>query len=283
MSQGKGPGRTTNGPFANWGTDDDVCEFVLASAATLKLGQVLCLDVTQLGPDNNVPNNGVAPPLCERTVATTSANAGDVFGVVTNVGNVPTGVNVTRVNGVQTWTNSSGSSVVLTVDVRQLGWGYVFAGTVSIASTGASILVGSRLITSTTQAFAVRGTAAIGQTVGTALGTAINTTQGTASFLGAPGSPAAAGVISVVPQSMVGIVPNAIVLIDSLQSGVQEAVSVGSISIPSFSIAITNAHPAGFRITGPNTPPAINSVLISTPGTGVTYSGLVAAYINVGA
>lgn len=278
MSQGKGPGRVIDGPNASWGTDDDICQFALTNNSTIKLGQVVCLDVTQYGPDNNVPNNASALPLCERVVATTSGNAGDVFGVVTNITNAPSsGFARTIVQGVPTWTNTTGSTIILDLLVRQQGWGYVYAGAVSIASSGSSILVGSRLITSTSQAFAVRGSAAIGATVGLALATVINTTQTV------PGAAAAAGVISVLPQSMVGIVPNAIVLIDTLNSGVQEAVSVGSISLPTFSIAVTNAHPAGFKITQTATSEAINSVLISTPGTGVTYASLIAAYINIGA
>ena len=33
-------------------------EIVIATNGTLKIGQPMCLDVTQFGPDNNVPNNG---------------------------------------------------------------------------------------------------------------------------------------------------------------------------------------------------------------------------------
>ena len=139
-----------------------------------------------------------------------------------------------------TYTNNTGSTVTVVCQVRIQGWAYVWAGT---ARTGATtnVKVGDTLVTNTTNAFAISGTSAIGSTVGFALATAINTTQ----F--APGGPLAAGVVSVVPTSLVGITANTIVLIDSLGSGVQEAVSVGSISYPTFSIAVTNAHSAGFR------------------------------------
>lgn len=287
MAGGKAPGRVIDGPYANWGADDDIGTFSLANGSALKLGQPVCLDVTSLGPDNNVPNNAAQPPLAERLVATTSANAGPMFGVITNVSQLPpSGVIYSVITGVPTWTNSSGATVVLPVNVRQLGWAYVWAGTVSIASTGSSVIVGGKLITSTTQAFAVNGTTqSIASTVGNALATAVNTTQGriASNIIGGIGAPAAAGVISIVPNNIVGIVPNTILLIDSLAGGAQESVSVGSISYPTFSVALANAHPAGFKITGPATNPAVNSVLISTPGTGVTYSGLVACYVNAGA
>lgn len=291
MAGGKSPGRVIDGPYAAWGTDDEIGTFALANLSTLKLGQPVCVDPTSLGPDNNVPNNAAALPLSERLVATTSANAGPLFGVITNVSQLPpSGVTLSVVQGVPTWTNTSGSTVVLPVTVRQAGWAYVWAGSVSIASSGSSVIVGGKLITSTTQAFAVNGTTqSIGSSVGNALATAINTTKtaitgvGAAAIFATGGAAQGPGVISVVPNNIVGITPNTIVLIDSLASGVQEAVSVGSISYPTFSVALANAHPAGFKITGPATNPALNSVLISTPGTGVTYSGLVACYVNAGA
>jgi hypothetical protein len=286
MSTGK-TSRAIDGPNANWGADDDIATILLANLATVKIGQPLSIDVTQLGPDNNVPNNGAQLPLCERLVATTSANAGPLYGIVTSVQQpVSKTFSLTYVNGVPTYTNLTGANLVVTLWFRQLGWAYVYAGAVSIASAGAAILVGSALVTSTTQPFAVAGTSAIGSTVGTALATAINTTEsslasGTNTPLGVSGAPAGPGVVSIVPNSLVGITPNTIVLIDTLQSGVQEAVSVGSISIPTFNVALANAHLGGFRITGPGTNPTKSSVLISTPGTGVTFSGLVAAYVNI--
>ncbi|MFZ1075391.1 MAG: hypothetical protein WAN50_03400 [Minisyncoccia bacterium] len=286
MSSGKAPSRVIDGPYANWGTDDEIGQFALANNGTLKIGQPVAIDVTQLGPDNNIPNNGAALPLCERLVATTSANAGPLFGVVTGVTQLPSsGVKLTNVNGVPTYTNTTGSTVILPITVRQTGWAYVYAGAVSIASSGSSITVGSKLVSSTTQPFAVNGTAAIGSTIGFALASAINANQQNilAGVFTGPGSAAGPGVVSVVPNAIVGITPNTIVLIDSLASGVQEAVSVGSISYPTFSVALANAHPAGFRITGPATNPAVGSVLISTPGTGVTISGLVATWVNIGA
>lgn len=286
MSLGKFP-RIIDGPFASWGGDDDMGQIVLANGSTLKLGQPLCIDITKLGPDNNVPNNAINPPLCEQLVATTSTNAGDIFGVVTGVtSSLPKNVTLSQVQGIPTWTNSTGGNVTLTVDVRQVGWAYVYAGTAAIGQTGGnSILVGSRLITTSAQPFAIQGSSAIGSTVGLALATAINTNQGGLTA-GIPvlgnGAPAAAGsVISVVPQSIVGITPNTLVLIDSLAGGVQEQVSVGSISYPLFAIAVANAHPAGFKITGAQT--TKSGVLISTVGTGLTMPGLVATFVNVGA
>ncbi len=284
MSIGKFP-RITDGPFAAWGADDDIGILTLANGSNVKLGQPLCIDMTKLGQDNNVPLNGVNPPLCEQLVASTNTNAGDIFGILTNVsGPLPKNVVVSNVQGIPTWTNSTGSTITLLVDVRQQGWAYVYAGTAAIGQTGGtSVLVGSRLITTSAQAFAIVGTAAAGVTVGMALATAIQTNQG-GIVAGVPtagnGAPAAAGVISVVPQSIVGITPNTLVLIDSLAGGVQEQVSVGSISYPTFAIAVANAHPAGFRITGSQT--TKSGVLISTVGAGNTMPGLVATWVNVG-
>lgn len=284
MSIGKFP-RVTDGPFASWGADDDIGQVVLANGGTLKLGQALCIDITKLGPDNNVPNNASAQPLCEQLVASNNTNAGDIFGILLGVNGVlPRNVVLANVQGIPTWTNNTGSNLTLLVDVRQQGWGYVYVGTAAIGQTGGnSILVGSRLITTTAQAFGIQGTSITGGTIGIALATAIQTNQG-GIVAGIPtsgnGAPAAAGVISVVPQSIVGLTPNNLVLIDSLAGGVQEQVSVGSISYPTFSIAVANAHPAGFRITGSQS--TKNSVLISTVGAGVTMPGLVASWINVG-
>lgn len=283
----KTPGRVIDGPTANWATGDENAKISLANNGTLKLGQPLCIDVTQLGPDQNVPNNAAALPQCEYLVATTSANAGPFFGVVSTVQGNPTGIKQSTVSGVPTWTNTSGSTLVVPITVRQLGFAYIYAGTAAIGQTGGnSILVGSTLITTSAQTFAIQGTAAIGSTIGTALATAINTTeQGIPAGAGQVvtaglGAAAAAGVVSVVPGVIAGLVPNALVLIDSIASGVQETVSVGSISYPTFSIALANAHGGNFAVKGPNSNPTKNSVLISTPGAGVTIAGLVACWMS---
>lgn len=286
MSTGKGPSRVTDGPYANWGVDDEIGQIVLGTNATLKIGQPLCLDVTQFGPDNNVPNNGAALPTCERLVACTSANAGDLFGVVTQVtGPIPpTKFPLTYVNGVPTYTNLTGGNLTLLVTVCQLGWAYVWAGT---ARTGATtnVTVGCQLITNTTNAFAIAGSAAVGSTVGQALASAINTTEGILStgntVIPGAAAPQGPGVVSVIPNSIQSITPNTIVLIDSLASGVQEAVSVGSISYPTFSVALANAHAGGFRITDTRTSAANASLLISVPGAGVTETALVACWVNI--
>ncbi len=292
MSSGKAPGRVIDGPYANWGSDDDIGQVVLSNGANLKLGQPLCIDVTQLGPDQNVPNNAALLPQCERLVAATSVNAGTLFGVLTSIGtNVPKGLVLANISGIPTWTNSSGSPMVIPLTVRQLGWAYVYAGTVT---GGRAVKIGDPLVVTSANAFAVSnstgigGSTPFGQTVGTALGTAIRTTEG-----GIPagsgaiptvglGAPAGPGVISVVPLSLVGITINTILLIDSLGSGVQESVSVGSISYPTFSIALANAHAGNFPITGPNVNAAISTNLISV-GNVVTTTGLVAAYVNASA
>lgn len=293
MSAGKTP-RVTDGPYANWGADDEIGTISLANGATLALGQPLCLDVTQLGPDNNVPNNGAQLALAERLVAATSGNAGALFGVLTGITvGLPTGVTLTQVAGVPTWTNSSGAAVILTCQFRQLGWAYVFAGSAATAATGRAVKIGDPLVVNATQANAVSSNVALGgalppgQTVGYALGTAINTNQAQIPVPGngvpvGRGAPAGPGVVSVTPLSLVGITPNTILLIDSLASGVQEAVSVGSVSYPTFSIALANAHAGGYKITGPATNAAISTVLISVANLRAT-TGLVAAYVNTGA
>ncbi len=283
----KNPSRVIDGPYANWADTDELCQISLANGSTIQLGQPVCIDVTQLGPDANIPNNAANLPLCERVVATTSANAGPIFGVVSGVQGAPNGITLSYINGfsgatvtnggVPTWKNTSGSTLVVNIWVRQQGWAYVLAGTAAIGQTGGnSILVGSSLITTSAQVFAIQGTAAINTNVGVALATAINTTEQI------PGAPLGPGVVSVFPDSLVGLVPPALVLIDTLGSGVQEGVSVGSISYPTMSIALANAHTAGFKITGPNAGNAAkNTVLISTPGAGKTVYGLVAAFVDV--
>jgi hypothetical protein len=294
MSAGK-TSRVTDGPYANWGSDDDTAQIVLANGATLKLGQPLCIDVTQLGPDQNVPNNAALLPQCERLVATTSSNAGPLFGVLTGVtqGALTTapqvaGLKLTSVNGIPTWTNSTGSNFTVTIQVRQVGWAYVYAGTVT---GGRAVKIGDPLVLSTTSAFAVSSSTAIGgaqptgQFIGTALGTAINTTEGgipagsgAVPTLGL-GAPAGPGVVSVVPLSLAGIAVGSILSIDTIASGVQESVSVGSISYPTFSIALANAHLGNFKITGPTANAAISTNLISVANQQTT-AALVAAWVN---
>ena len=287
MSTGKGPSRVTDGPYANWGVDDEQAQVVIATNGTLKIGQPMCLDVTQFGPDNNVPNNGAALPLCERLVACTSANAGDLFGVIAAINGPvpPVKFPITYVNGVPTYTNLTGAPLTVLVTVCQLGWAYVWAGTNRTNAT-TNVTVGAQLVTNSSNAFAIAGSAAIGSTVGQALATAINTTE---SFIvsgqnipaGGAGAAMGPGVVSVVPNSLQSITPNTIVLIDSLASGVQESVSIGSISYPTFSVALANAHAGGFRITDTRTSAANASLLISVAGAGTTESALVAAYVNI--
>lgn len=293
MSSGK-TSRVTDGPYANWGSDDDTAQIVLANGGTLKLGQPLCIDVTQLGPDQNVPNNAALLPQCERLVAATSTNAGPIFGVITSVTqSVNTGLQssplkLTTVAGIPTWTNLSGANFVATITMRQVGWAYVLAGTVT---AGRAVKIGDPLVITSTNAFATSSSLALGgaqpmgQFVGTALGTAINTTEGgipagsgavVTQGLGAPAGP---GIVSVVPLSLAGIVTGSILLIDTIQSGVQESVSVGSISYPTFSIALANAHTGNFKITGPTANAAISTNLISVANQ-VTTTALVAAWIN---
>lgn len=304
MGSAKAPARVIDGPYAHWACQDEQCWISLTASGVgnaIRIGQAVYLDVTKLGPDNNVPNNGLGPPSAsipdegdpkgEFVVNATSGNIGPVFGVVTQVP-VPVGLSFTLVNGVPTYTNNTGAALVVPLIVRQLGWGYVLVRTTPIPA--ASILVGATLIRNTTLivVYATTGVATVGNTIGTVLATAINTYQATgftpqsttaanaisASTVAAPMGP---GVVSIIPNSLVGIIPNALVLIDSPDSGVQEAVSVGSISYPTFSAALTNAHAAGFSITGPNTNPANHSVVISTPGPGGQVIALVAAWINV--
>ena len=292
MSAGK-TSRVTDGPYANWGSDDDVGQFVLAAGAVLRLGQPMCLDVTQLGPDQNVPNNGALLAQCERCVLPTSVNAGPLFGVLTSIGAAFTSgqtASLTQsiIGGIPTWTNKTPSNVTVTFSVRQLGWAYVYAGTIT---GGRAVKIGDPLIITSSNAFAVSssvglgGGTPLGQTVGTALGTAINTTEGgipsgsaqvPTTGLGAPGGP---GIISIVPLSLAGIVIGANILIDTVASGVQEAVSVGAISYPTFSVALANAHAGNFRITGPYTNALISTNLISVANQQTT-TALVAAYVN---
>lgn len=294
MSAGK-TSRVTDGPYANWGSDDDTAQFVMAPGVSLRLGQPLCIDVTQLGPDQNVPNNAALLPQCERLVLSTSGNAGPLFGVLTSISaNASAGgpqvqqLQFKPINGIPTWTNNSASNYIATVSVRQVGWAYVYAGTVT---GGRAVKIGDPLIVNSSNAFAVAASVAvggsepIGQLVGTALGTAINTTQGgiPAGSAQVPtlglGAPAGPGVVSVVPLSLAGIAVGSILLIDTIASGVQESVSVGSISYPTFSIALANAHTSGFKITGPTANAAISTNLISVANQQTT-TALVACWVN---
>jgi hypothetical protein len=271
MSASKSPGRVIDGPYANFATYDENAQVNLAASGTLVLGQPLCLDLTNLGPDNNVPNNGSALAQCERLVATTNANAGPVFGIFLGFPNgvLPKGFTLTVASatngGAPTYTNNSGASAIVPVNVRQSGWGYVFAGTA--AASPVAITVGSALVTSTTLTYLVAGTATILKTGGTAIATAINTTSPTAVVAGA-------GRV-VTPVSMVGITTSTPLLIDSLASGVQETVTPSAVSSTTFTATFVNGHAAGFGITGAAS--ALGATLI--PAT-ISLSGLVAAYIE---
>lgn len=296
MGAFKSPGRVIDGPNAQWQIEGENAQVVLTNNSSLQLGQPLCIDVTQLGPDANVPNNGAALPQCERLVATTSANAGPIWGVLSAIPGAASsagliqGLTLTYQNGfnanatiatggIPTWTNKTGSTITVTVQVCQTGFAYVLAGAAAIGQTGGnSILVGSTLITTTAQPFAIQGSAVISGTVGTTIANAINTYQAN------PGGALAAGVVSVIPSSLVGWAPPQLINVDVPGSTVQEAVSIGSISYPTASIAVVNSHTAGVKFTGPNAgTQAKNAVLISTPGAGVTVRGLVATWVNIGA
>lgn len=307
MGASKCPTRIIDGPYAQWDAFDENCTIVLSvtGANAIRIGQVVSLDVTQLGPDANVPNNGTGAPISaplnnvggnpigEYVVATQSGNAGPVFGVVTQVPSTY-GLTLSYVNGVPTYTNTSGQKIAVPLIVRQQGFAYVAVRTTTPANHG-SVLVGSQIVRDATSFQAIIGSPTIGAVVGVAIASAINTYQATGlcpltTTVAGAAPPAAAitvaapqgpGVVSVIPNSLVGIVPNAMVLIDSFASGVQESVSIGKISYPTFSVALNNAHAAGFQITGPNSNPAINSVLISTCGTNNQVVALVACWVNV--
>jgi hypothetical protein len=270
MSALKSPARVIDGPYANFAAFDESAQIVLAASATLVLGQALALDVTNLGPDNNVANNGTALAQCERLVPTTSGNAGPLFGIFNGFPNgvLPKGFTLTVASatngGAPTYTNASGASVVQAIVVRQSGWGYVWAGVA--AASGAAVNVGSALITNSTQAWAIAGSASITKTVGTALATAINTTGP---------STIAAGSRTVTPVSMVGITTSTPLLIDSLASGIQETVTPSAVTATTFTATFVNGHSAGFGITGSQT--TSGNTLIAN---NASQTGLVAAYIE---
>lgn len=312
MATGKAPARVLDGPYAQWASADDNCTLILqpvlsptqASAAqtySIRLGQPVYIDVTQFGPDNNVMNNGISPvtnyaqaeqeigPLGELVLPSQAANAGPLFGVVTQV-ETTQGLTYSLNGGVPTWTNTSGKVLLVKLTVRQQGWGYVWVGTTSASNTICS--VGSTLGVNSNFNFAVRiNSPVIGQSIGVALATAINTTQCigpvglqssrnqplTAFSVPAPQGP---GLVSIIPANLAGIITGAGLLIDTLQSGVQEAVSVASISYPAFTANLANAHTGNFPITGPISTQATGSMLISSVGASCVASGLVACWID---
>lgn len=313
MGSAKNPGRILDGPYANWGTQDENCTLILqpipttslapyAQTYTVRLGQTVYLDVTQFGPDNAVMNDGVPPatnyalaeqtmgPQGELVVMSQSANAGPLFGVIVNVEPTP-GLTYQIYGGTPTWTNNSGKVLLVKITVRQQGFAYVWAGTTSANNT--TCFVGSALATNVNFNYCVRNNAPTMQnTVGVALATAINTTQAIGPVqlqssrnqpvqaFGVP-APQGPGLVSIVPASIVGIVTNTQLLIDTLQSGVQEQVSVASISYPAFTVNLANAHTGNFTITGPLQNPASGSVLISAVGTTCSMAGLVACWVNL--
>ena len=271
MSASKAPSRTLDGPYASFATYDEQAQVVLANGAAIVLGQPLCLDLTNLGPDNNVANNGAASAQAERLVFTNSANAGPLFGVFLGfpLGGAPKGFSLTVASatngGAQTYTNNSGATIVATVNVRQTGWGYVFVG---LTAAGTTVAVGSTLIISAAQVFALVGAPSIQKTVGNALATAINTSSPTAVVAGA------ARVVT--PLSMVGITALTPLLIDSLASGLQETVTPTAITQTTFTATFAQSHNAGFPITGSST--AVGAALITTGAALAT--GIIAAYIE---
>ena len=274
MSASKTPGRVIDGPYAAWAQTDEVAQIVLAAAATLVLGQPLCLDLTNLGPDNNVPNNAAALSQCERLVATTSANAGPVFGVFIGFPNasLPKGIAAPTVSsatngGAPTYTNNSGATITATVNIRKSGWGYVFAGTASSSPT--AITVFSKMIISASYPYAIVGTPAPFASVGAAIATAINTTSPTT---------IAAGSRTVTPVSMVGITTTTPLLIDTLVGGQQETVTPSAVTATTFTATFANGHAASYPITG-----AANGPSSSLIAANASASGLVTALISSGA
>ena len=273
MSTMKSPSRVIDGPYASFATADENAQIVIASAATLVLGQPLSLDVTQLGPDANVPNNGVALAQCERLVPSTSAAAGPIFGIFTGFPNgvLPRGFVQAQSSatngGALTYTNNSGATATLAINVRQTGFGYVWAGVA--ATGGAAVNIGSTLVINATQAYAIAGTVVGLATVGTAIASAV--------FTSYPVS-IAAGSRTITPVSMVGITAATPLLIDSLVSGLQEVVTPSAVTATTFTATFANAHTAGFSITGPNAPQAKGTALIAN---NASATGLVACMIEV--
>lgn len=314
MGSAKNPGRILDGPYAGWGAQDENCIVLLSNATApatttstnvIRLGQAVYLDVTQFGPDSNVMKNSQGPasnsvlaeqeegePLGEVCVPSQAGNHGPIFGVVTQV--YPTnGLTFSYDSGgVPMWTNTTGKQLLVNATVRQQGFAYVWVGA-RVAITAPAVLVGSTLTINSTNNFACANVSpGLLQTIGVALASAVNTYQMTGNVFTqssqaasakavAIAAPQGPGQVSIVPQNMAGIIPGRVLLIDTAASGLQETVSVGSVSYPAFSTSLVNAHTGNFPITGPLSPISTSTVLISTAGTNVTATGLVAAWVSI--
>lgn len=142
----------------------------LANNGTLKQGQVVCYDAT------NVPNSSGA----DKVVLPSSANAGVVYGVYQGL----------------LFTNTTGATAYFPFQFRRAGYGCVLAQVTASSTGSTAITVGSYLIigaNGTSLPDAYEGSATAGVTVGMAVATGTNTSYG-ATIL--PGSTAATIVLN---------------------------------------------------------------------------------------
>lgn len=161
----KTPNRTMDGPYASWATKDDFVWFTIPTSGTLNQGQPVVLDVTQLGPN-------AATAQAEYCLPNSNANSTQLC-----IG-VYQGASVT---------NSSGSvTKKVLIQVRQTGYGVVYAGAIA---AGVAVTVGGALSLDATHDFAVQTAAAVagGAMVGYALATGSTTAKG-GSLIAVPGS-----------------------------------------------------------------------------------------------
>lgn len=226
--------------------DDILVGVPVAASATLAIGTPICRDITQVygvpldQPPSKLFQNA---RVGDRGVLATSANAGDLLGVFQGVSGAA-------------YKNTGSVQTIYEAKCAFQGVGRVLAGAVA---SGTAVTIGAKLVVSSSNIFATVGSRAIGTAVGIVLAYPVNTTVA---------ANIAAGSATVTPASMIGIVANMQLTIDS--GNLQEIVTVASITSTTFTATFANAH------TGPTTVQGINntvgSTIIPVPGSSNTQA-----------
>jgi len=232
------------------GTDEltQLLTISLTAAQVLAVGTPICRDITKL-PGGMLPADASPSVLffsarqTDTGVLATSANAGDVIGVFTGVGEQNIAL-----------TNTTAVTKNFVIPVRRVGLARVLAGAVA---AGTAVTIGSKLIITSSNVFATVGTRAIGNSIGVVTAYAVNTTIALAT---------AAGSVAVTPASMAGITTSTVLTIDT--GTVQELVTPSAVTATTFTATFANAHPVTTQVKGILS--TSGASVIAVPGSGST-------------
>lgn len=275
MAASNSPSRSIDGVYANYAETREYVQITIANSGTLVVGQPVSLLNSTLGPAGGTlalpagafgTSGRSTAPVCEQVVATNATGAGILFGVFTGYYRASNSSSTFAAAGIS---NTSGASVLYTIEVMRQGFGPVFVGAFT---AGTAVTVGASLIATTTQTCAFAGTAALFGTIGKAIGQYNVTSIAAATSTGSQ---------VVIPGNMDGITTTTPVIVDI--GTLQETVTPSAITAGTadrFTATFVNAHAA-------NTPIAVISTtngatLFAVPTTASTLvSGTVYAYIQV--